>query len=49
MTTLDFEVFANILFDKETREQFLKECEELGITDGDSKGADDGRNVRNVD
>lgn len=33
--------FINILFDKETQEQFLEECEELGITDDDSKGADD--------
>lgn len=33
--------FINILFDKEAQEQFLKECEELGITNDDSKGADD--------
>lgn len=33
--------FINILFDKEIQKQFLKECEELGITNDDSKGADD--------
>ena len=31
----------NILFDKETQEQFLKDCEELEITDDEPKGADD--------
>jgi len=33
--------FIGILFDKETQEQFLKECEELGIVDEDLKGVDD--------
>ena len=33
--------FINILFDKEVQEQFLKECEELGIADKDLEGADD--------
>ena len=28
---ISFDDFINILFDKETQEQFLKECEELGI------------------
>lgn len=32
--------FINILFDKEIQKQFLKEYEELGITNDDSKGAD---------
>lgn len=38
---IDLETFADILFDKETQEQFLKECEELGIVDEEPEGEDD--------
>lgn len=33
MNEMDLELFMimNLLFDKNTQEQFLKECEELGI------------------
>lgn len=38
---INLDDFINILFDKETQKQFLKDCEELGITDNESKEADD--------
>lgn len=31
--TDDIKMFMNLLFDKDTQEQFFKECEELGIVE----------------
>lgn len=42
---IDVETFANILFDKKTQEQFLKECEELGISDEESEGENDEKSL----
>ena len=31
MDNMDLELFMNLLFDKDTQEQFFEECKELGI------------------
>ena len=43
----NLDAFINILLDKETQKQFLKECEELGIVDEDLKGETDEYNSNN--
>lgn len=35
--TDDIKMFMNLLFDKDTQEQFFKECEELGIVEDENE------------
>ena len=38
--TDDIKMFMNLLFDKDTQEQFFEECKELGIIEDENEDTD---------